>query len=148
MTDEAIEVMPGSGNVFRDFGYADADVRQAKALMGTQIMRILDQEGLSTREAEDRTGVSHSDFSRIRQAKFSRFTIDRLMVILAMASGQTLCWVFGQDGRALDIEVNGPLTFSDPARMLVPAARTAVSGGTVHHGAALTRDVSSASLCM
>jgi predicted XRE-type DNA-binding protein len=69
--------------VFRDFGYPDADVRQAKALMGTQIMKILDAEGLSTREAEARTGVSHSDFSRIRQAKFSRFTIDRLMTILS-----------------------------------------------------------------
>ena len=28
-----------SGNVFRDFGYPDADVRQAKALMGTQTMK-------------------------------------------------------------------------------------------------------------
>jgi predicted XRE-type DNA-binding protein len=83
MTDELTEVVPGSGNVFRDFGYPDADVRQAKALMGTQIMKILDAEGLSTREAEVRTGVSHSDFSRIRQAKFSRFTIDRLMMILS-----------------------------------------------------------------
>jgi predicted XRE-type DNA-binding protein len=83
MTDELIDDRPGSGNVFRDFGYPDADVRQAKALMGTQIMKILDAEGLSTREAEARTGVSHSDFSRIRQAKFSRFTIDRLMTILS-----------------------------------------------------------------
>jgi predicted XRE-type DNA-binding protein len=84
MTDELIDAAPGSGNVFRDFGYPDADVRQAKALMGTQIMKILDAEGLSTREAEARTGISHSDFSRIRQAKFSRFTIDRLMTILSL----------------------------------------------------------------
>lgn len=83
MIDEPIEIVQGSGNVFRDFGYPDADVRQAKALMGTQILKILDAEGLSTRQAEVRTGVSHSEFSRIRQAKFSRFTIDRLMMILA-----------------------------------------------------------------
>jgi predicted XRE-type DNA-binding protein len=83
VTSEPIEIVQGSGNVFRDFGYPDADVRQAKALMGTQIMKILDAEGLSTRQAEARTGVSHSEFSRIRQAKFSRFTIDRLMSILA-----------------------------------------------------------------
>src|SRR5580692_5421870 len=82
MTDELIESVPGSGNVFRDFGYPDADVRQAKALLGTEIMKILDEEALTTRQAEARTGVSHSDFSRIRQAKFSRFTIDRLMGIL------------------------------------------------------------------
>jgi predicted XRE-type DNA-binding protein len=81
MNDDA-ETVGGSGNVFRDFGYPDADVRQAKALLGTQIMKILDEERLSTRQAEERTGVSHSEFSRIRQAKFSRFTIDRLMSIL------------------------------------------------------------------
>jgi predicted XRE-type DNA-binding protein len=78
------ELTGGSGNVFRDFGYPDADLRQAKALMGTQIVKILDEERLSTPEAEARTGVSHSDFSRIRQAKFSRFTIDRLMTILSL----------------------------------------------------------------
>jgi predicted XRE-type DNA-binding protein len=77
-----LETVSGSGNVFRDFGYPDADVRQAKALLGTQIMKILDDGGLSTRQAELRSGVSHSEFSRIRQAKFSRFTIDRLMAIL------------------------------------------------------------------
>ena len=84
MNDEPMEIVRGSGNVFRGFGYADADVRQAKALMGAQIMSILDREGLSTQQAEARTGVSHADFSRIRQAKFSRFTIDRLMSILGL----------------------------------------------------------------
>jgi predicted XRE-type DNA-binding protein len=83
MRGRAIETISGSGNVFRDFGCGDADVRQAKALMGAQIMKILDDEGLSTRQAEARTGVSHSEFSRIRRANFARFTIDRLMTILA-----------------------------------------------------------------
>jgi predicted XRE-type DNA-binding protein len=68
--------------VFRDFGYPDANVRQAKALLGTQIMMILDEQGLSTRQAEARTDVAHTEFFRIRQARFSRFTIDRLMAIL------------------------------------------------------------------
>jgi predicted XRE-type DNA-binding protein len=83
MDDAPFEIVDGSSNVFRDFGYPDADVRQAKALLGTQIMKILDEQGLSTRQAEARTSVAHSEFSRIRQAKFSRFTIDRLMTILA-----------------------------------------------------------------
>lgn len=82
MNDDTIELVRGSGNVYRDLGYPDADVRQAKALLGVQIIRILDADGLSTREAEAQTGVAHSEFSRIRQAKFSRFTIDRLVGIL------------------------------------------------------------------
>lgn len=80
--DEPLELVRGSDNVFRDFDHPDADVRQAKALLGVQIIRILEEGDLSTRQAEARTGVSHSEFSRIRQAKFSRFTIDRLISIL------------------------------------------------------------------
>ena len=82
MTDDPIETVRGSGNVYEDFGYADSDVRQAKAVMGAQIIKILVGESLSTRAAEARTGISHSDFVRIRRAEFSRFTIDRLMGIL------------------------------------------------------------------
>jgi predicted XRE-type DNA-binding protein len=82
MNDHQTEFVRGSGNVFHDFGYPDADVRQAKAIMGAEIIKILDREGLSTRQAEAKTGISHSEFSRIRRASFSRFTIDRLMMIL------------------------------------------------------------------
>jgi len=77
-----VGVAGSNGNVFRSSRYADANVRQAKALLGAEIIKILDEDGLSTRQAETRTGVSHSEFSRIRQAKFVRFTIDRLMAIL------------------------------------------------------------------
>jgi predicted XRE-type DNA-binding protein len=83
MSDEPLEIVRGGGNVYRDFDYPDADVRQAKAIMGAEIMKILDEEKLSTRQAEAKTGVSHSEFSRIRRASFGRFTIDRLMNILA-----------------------------------------------------------------
>jgi predicted XRE-type DNA-binding protein len=83
MSKEPIAIVRGSGNVFRDFGYPDADVRQVKAIMGAQIIKILDQENLSTRQAEARTGISHSEFSRFRQARFGRFTIDRLMSMLS-----------------------------------------------------------------
>lgn len=82
MTDDAMEVVRGSGNVFRDFGCPDADVRQAKAILAAQIIKILDEEKLSTRQAEVRTGVAHSEFVRIRRINLARFTIDRLMTIL------------------------------------------------------------------
>jgi len=80
--DKKMQLVRGSGNVYRDFGYADADVRQAKAILGAQIIGILDDGKLSTRQAEKLTGVDHGDFVRIRNAKFGRFTIDRLISIL------------------------------------------------------------------
>ena len=81
-TDDGFELVPGSGNVFRDFGRADADVQQTKALLAARIIGILDDQGLSTRKAEARTGISHADFCRIRNVQLDRFTIDRLMTVL------------------------------------------------------------------
>ena len=81
--DDDFELIHGSGNVFRDFGREDADLQQAKALMASEIIRILDDRSWTTRKAEDATGISHSDYSRIRRANLGRFTLDRLMTILA-----------------------------------------------------------------
>lgn len=82
MTSE-IEVVRGSGNVFRDFGRPDADLEQLRAILAAEIIGVLDDRGLSVRKAADLTGVDAGDFSRIRRANFGRFTIDRLMTILA-----------------------------------------------------------------
>ena len=60
----------------------DSNLALGKARLGARIVRILDEAGMSVRQAEVRTGVSHIEFSRIRQAKLRRFTIDRLMAIL------------------------------------------------------------------
>src|SRR5205807_2783188 len=81
-SDGSLDIVRGSGNVFRDFGYPDADVRQAKALLAAQIIKVLDAEELTTRQAEARTGVAHSEFVRIRNVNLARFTMDRLVTIL------------------------------------------------------------------
>lgn len=80
--NDDFELVRGSGNVFRDCGRPDADVQQTKTLLAARIIRTLDDEGLSTRKAEARTGVSHADFTRIRNVHLKRFTIDRLMTVL------------------------------------------------------------------
>jgi predicted XRE-type DNA-binding protein len=77
-----LELVHGSGNVFRDFGDPDGDVRQAKAILAARIIGILDENALSTRKAQGLTGVDQADFTRIRNAQLDRFTIDRLMTIL------------------------------------------------------------------
>lgn len=82
MSNDDFEIMAGSGNVFRDFGYPDADIRQAKCLLAVEITKILDERQWSTRRAEEATGVNHAEFARIRNANLSRFTLDRLMAIL------------------------------------------------------------------
>ncbi len=81
-SSDDFEVVRGSGNVFRDLGHPAADVEQTKAILAARIIGILDDEGLSTRKAQEKTGVNHADFARIRNAKLDRFTIDRLMKIV------------------------------------------------------------------
>ena len=80
--NEDLEIMHGSGNVFRDFGHPNADVEQTKAILAAKIIGVLDEAALSTRQAEAVTGVNHSEFARIRRMKLDRFTIDRLITIL------------------------------------------------------------------
>jgi predicted XRE-type DNA-binding protein len=80
--NEDIEIVRGSGNVFRDFGYPDSDVEQTKSILAARIIGVLDDMELSTRKAEAVTGINHSEFARIRRVKLDRFTIDRLITIL------------------------------------------------------------------
>ena len=75
-------VTRGTGNVFRDLGHPNADVEQFKAILAAEIIKTLDREGLSVREAQARTGIAAADFSRIRNANLVRFTVDRLMSII------------------------------------------------------------------
>lgn len=78
-----IEIIRGSGNVFRDLGHPDADKEQLRSLLAARIIGVLDEKKLTVRAAHEATGVAAADFSRIRKAKLDRFTIDRLMTILS-----------------------------------------------------------------
>lgn len=82
MNDEPLEIVRGSGNVFADFGYPNAEIEQLKALLAAEIIGILDERAFTVRKAEELTGIAAADFSRIRKVKLDRFTIDRLMMIL------------------------------------------------------------------
>ena len=82
MSNEDIEMVRGSGNVFRDFGTANADAEQLRSILAAQIIKALDERELTVRAAEGLTGIAAADFSRIRRANLGRFTIDRLITIL------------------------------------------------------------------
>jgi predicted XRE-type DNA-binding protein len=82
MKNESLEAIRGSANVFRDFGHENADLEQFKALLAAEIIKALDRDKLSVRAAHARTGIAAADFSRIRNADLSRFTLDRLVVII------------------------------------------------------------------
>jgi len=82
MKRERLEAVRGSGNVFRDLGKDNADLKQFKALLAAEIIKAIDQQHLSVRQAQALTGIAAADFSRIRNADLGRFTVDRLMLII------------------------------------------------------------------
>ena len=77
-----MELVHGSGNVFRDLGLPSPEVEQLKAILAGKIIAVLDEQGISVRRAHELTGFAAADFSRVRRAKLARFTIDRLLAML------------------------------------------------------------------
>ena len=82
MKNERLDIIRGSGNVCQDFGQPNGDLLQLKAILAAEIIKSLDRQALSVREAHTRTGIAAADFSRIRNADLDRFTVDRLMTVM------------------------------------------------------------------
>jgi predicted XRE-type DNA-binding protein len=82
MKTEKLELVRGTGNVFRDLGHPNSDVEQFKSILAAEIIKSLDRDKLTVRAAHARTGIAAADFSRIRSANLDRFTVDRLMSVL------------------------------------------------------------------
>ena len=87
MNESDFELVEGSGNVFRDLGDPQADLKQAKAVLAARIVEVLDDRELSVRKAAALTRFAAADFSRVRNADLGRFTLDRLMKMLAALNG-------------------------------------------------------------
>jgi predicted XRE-type DNA-binding protein len=53
-----------------------------KAILATEITKMLDRKKLTVRAAHALTGIAAADFSLIRNADLGRFTLDRLVSII------------------------------------------------------------------
>ena len=82
MIPKATKSVRGSGNIYRDFDVPDADVRQLKVILATEIIKTLDKKGLTVRKAQSLTGIDAGDFSRVRNADFRRISVERLMAMI------------------------------------------------------------------
>ena len=109
MSTSTIEIALAPPAVRLSSGQPDTNLNAVKAQMGARIVRILDEAGLSIRQAEVRTGISHLELSRIRQGKLRRLTLDRLMAILEGLGQQVEVSVTVQarrqaDGTQMDVD--------------------------------------------
>lgn len=108
MSESDFELIDGSGNVFRDLNDPHADLKQAKAILAARITAVLDDRGLSARNAAVLTRFAAADFSRIRNADLGRFTLDRLMKMLASLDGSLRVTLHVDTGRVADVPVTSP----------------------------------------
>ena len=79
-TAEVIEV--GTGNLFADLGYADADSHLFKAQLVTRLKEVMAQRGMTQTVAAKTAGVSQPDISRILRGQFRDVSVERIMRML------------------------------------------------------------------
>jgi predicted XRE-type DNA-binding protein len=79
---EDLELVRGSNNPCKDMGLPEADAKLIKADLAAEIIAILRERRLTEAAATKLAGVQTADMSRIRNADLSRFTINRLVMML------------------------------------------------------------------
>jgi predicted XRE-type DNA-binding protein len=80
--DKDLEVHKGSGNVFADIGLENADELLARAQIGLEVLKILQERQLKQREIGTLLKIRQSEVSHLMNGRFSRFTEGKLMGFL------------------------------------------------------------------
>jgi predicted XRE-type DNA-binding protein len=76
------EFSRGSGNVFADLGFPDAEERQTKLRLAYALNTILDERHLVQAAAAARLGLNQPKVSALRNYKLEGFSVERLMTLL------------------------------------------------------------------
>jgi len=91
-----IPIERGSGNVFADLGWPDADAHLLKAELVNRIDTILRRRRLTQSQAAKLLGLSQPDVSRLLKGDFREYSLERLLRLLTML------------GRDIDIVIRTP----------------------------------------
>ncbi len=78
----AEDIVRGSGNVFADLGFIDAEERQTKLRLAYAINQIIDERHLTQEVAAKRLGLNQPKVSALRNYKLEGFSVERLMTLL------------------------------------------------------------------
>ena len=78
--DDRVE--PGSGNVFADFGFHDAEERLLKAKLASKIAQLIKKKGWTQSQTAERIALDQPKVSRLLRGQLAGFSADRLFAIL------------------------------------------------------------------
>ena len=115
------KVEVGSGNIFADLGFPDAEEMLLKSMIVMELQRIMQRRRLTQTAAAKLAGISQADLSRILGGRFRGYSEARLMRILN---------AFGQDVQITTkphrkVGEAGRIIFRPQSRKPRAAARTA-----------------------
>ncbi|MFN3657148.1 MAG: helix-turn-helix domain-containing protein [Pseudolabrys sp.] len=79
---KAPAITRGSGNVFADLRFADADERQTKLRLAYALNAIMEEDRLTQVSAAARLGLKQPKVSALRNYKLEGFSVERLMTLL------------------------------------------------------------------
>jgi predicted XRE-type DNA-binding protein len=69
----------GSGNVFADLGFPDAETHQLKARLVTVIAKAIKDQRLTQTTAAERIGMAQPDVSKMLKGQFRSVSVERLL---------------------------------------------------------------------
>ena len=82
MTGKRCSVTASSGNVYRDLGFPDAGTELAKAELAHRVVSVIEELGLTQREAAQVLGTDQPGISQLVCGNLKRFSMDRLFRFL------------------------------------------------------------------
>ncbi|MGE0118468.1 MAG: helix-turn-helix domain-containing protein [Dongiaceae bacterium] len=80
--EPAVEIERGTGNVFADLGYPDAEERQTKLRLAYAINRIVEERRLMQAATAGLLGITQPKVSALLNYKLAGFSVERLMTFL------------------------------------------------------------------
>jgi predicted XRE-type DNA-binding protein len=72
----------GTGNVFADLGYADAEERQTRLRLAHAINGVIARRRLNQAAAAEKLGINQPKVSALANYKLDGFSVERLMTFL------------------------------------------------------------------
>jgi predicted XRE-type DNA-binding protein len=82
MSESDDTITRGTGNVFADLGYADAEERQTKLRLAHAINDVVARRRLTQAAAAQKLGVNQPKISALARYKLDGFSVERLMTFL------------------------------------------------------------------
>lgn len=82
MNEAEDTITRGTGNLFADLGYADAEERQTKLRLAHAINGVIARRRLTQDAAAEKLGVNQPKVSALANYKLDGFSVERLMTFL------------------------------------------------------------------